>query len=268
MHWNIWSRRLFRKDGFRGTIAEGNTITETRGTMIRYLAILILAVSSISGMARAQLFPPEHRDWELELFGGASFLGKSAHDTLAVSGGVQTSRQVGLRYASGYQIGARVNESRWPNWGVSLEYGMSNQPLTFTNLTPSAPSLGASQSIYRVAYEVMYYPMDKRHRLRPYGFAGPGVALFHIHKGSKIQAAQLGIRFNDPWKLSFHWGGGVKYLLQDHVAAGIQFSDAISGVPHYGLPAVQLQSQAGFRPDGFLHNWRIGISFIYQWSLN
>ena len=222
--------------------------------MIRYLAILILAVSSITSMARAQLFPPEHRDWELELFGGASFLGKSVHETPAVIGSVQTSRQVGVRFASGYQVGARLNENRWRNWGASLEYGMSNQPLTFTNLAPSVPSLSVSQSIHRFSYGILYYPMDKKHRLRPYGFAGPGLALFHIHKDSKSRAAQLGIHFNDPWKFSFHWGGGVKYLLQDHLAAGFQFSDAISGVPHYGLPPVQLQSQAGFQPDGLLHN--------------
>ena len=266
MQRSIWGRRLFRGDGFWRPIYEGNTITETRGAMIRHLAILILAVSSISGMARAQLFPPEHRNWEVELFGGASFLGESFHETPAVIGSVQTSRQVGLRYASGYQFGGRVNTSQWRYWGASVEYGMSNQPLTFTNLSPSVPSLSASQSIHRFAYEILYYPMDKRHRLRPYGFAGPGVALFYVHGDSKERAAQLGIRLNDPWKFSFHWGGGVKYLLRDHAAMGFQFSDAISGVPHYGLPEVQRQSQAGFKPDGLLHNWRVGISFIYQWS--
>jgi opacity protein-like surface antigen len=236
--------------------------------MIRYLPILLMAAFSMLPGAWAQSMQAEHREWEFEVFGGASHLGKNNYRTPVVDTGLQNSTEVGLRYAAGYQAGLRIIDNRWQNWGASLEYSFANQPATFTNLSSAVSSLSVSHSVHRFAYEVLYYPMNRSHRLRPYGFLGPGLALFYVHGDSKSSAAQQGIHFNNPWKFSFHWGGGVKYLIQDHVAAGFQFSDAVSGVPGYGLPSVQGQSQPGFRPAGYLHNWRYGISFIYQWSGN
>jgi opacity protein-like surface antigen len=237
-----------------------------RGPMIRYLPILLLATFLIVPEAGAQILPAQHREWEFEVFGGASYLGNHTYNTPVNSAGSQIVRPVGLRYAAGYQTGVRITENRWQHWGVTLEYSFSNQPATFTNLSSAVSSLRVGQSLHRLAYELLYYPLERSHRLRPYAFAGPGEALFHVHRDSKSAAALLGIQFNDPWKFSFHWGGGAKYLIQDHVAAGFQFSDAVSGVPHYGLPPVWIQSQPGLRPAGSLHNWRFGISLIYQWS--
>jgi hypothetical protein len=80
----------------------------------------------------------------------------------------------------------------------------------------------------------------------------------------------LGVRFTDPWKVSFHWGGGVKYLMRDQVGVVLQFNDSASGVPGYGLPTTALdltgQFTPGFRPDGVAHNWLVSIGFTYQWD--
>ncbi len=66
------------------------------------------------------------------------------------------------------------------------------------------------------------------------------------------------------------WGGGVKYLMRDQIAVSMQYTDNISGVPHYGLPSTGLvtpgQYSPGFSPNGMLHNRLISLSFNYQWG--
>jgi opacity protein-like surface antigen len=175
-----------------------------------------------------------------------------------------------VRYGSGYQIGARITANHWQHWGATVEYGFSNQPLTFTNLSDATPSLGLGHSIHRFAYDVVYYPYDRNHKWRPFVFAGPGVSLFYIKGSDKDTALAQGIRLSDPWKLTMNWGGGVKYLLKHHVAASLQFSDSISGVPGYGLPDFGHKDSGGyvpgFHPEGFLHNWLVSVGFLYQWD--
>ncbi len=212
-----------------------------------------------------------HDDWEASFFYGGSFLGSGAYTT-PVSGSSQgSSRAVGLRYASGYLLGASVTTNRWDHAGASLEYSFSNQPVTFTNLSDSVPSLSLGHSIHRFAYNVLYYPWDRSKRLRPYAFGGPGVSLFYIKGSSKDAAAAQGISLSDPWKFTMNWGGGVKYLVKNHAAAVLQFSDSICGVPGYGLPSSGKVGTAGytagFRPDGLMNNWMISIGFNYQWEM-
>jgi opacity protein-like surface antigen len=211
-----------------------------------------------------------HDEWEASVFAGGSFLGNGAHETPVEGSGQTSSRVVGLSYGKGAQIGIRVTNNRWQHWGATLEYGFSKQPLTFTNLSDSIPSLRLGHAIHRFAYEVLYYPRNPDHRLRPFVFAGPGISLFYIRGSGKETAEARGIGLSDPWKFTMNWGGGVKYLLRNQIAASLQFSDSISRVPNYGLPetgrVVSAVYVPGFHPEGLLHNWLIGIGFIFQWD--
>jgi opacity protein-like surface antigen len=220
---------------------------------------------------RAQgTFSLVHGDWEASIFAGGSFISSRVLATPVEGSSQQTSRAVGLRYAAGAQLGARITANLWHHWGTAAEYDYSNQPMTLTNLSDSVPSLGLSHGIHRFTYDVLYYPYDRDSRLRPFVFAGPGVSLFWVKGSAKEAAAARGIRVNDAWKFTMSWGGGVKYLLRRQIAASFQFSDSISGVPGYGLPksgsVISGEYVAGFRPDGLLNNWLISAGFLYQWE--
>lgn len=47
-------------------------------------------------------------------------------------------------------------------------------------------------------------------------------------------------------------------------------SDAVSGVPTYGLPRAAAfwsdQFHPGFNPSSVMHNWRFGVGLTYQWD--
>jgi len=237
--------------------------------MLRNSIWLSIIMFVIPGCAAAQWnAPPNHREWDLAVFAGGSFLGDSRHAT-SVEGEGQP-RSVGLHYGAGGYFGLRVSENRWDHFGASLEYGFSNQPLSFVNLTPDRPSVGLGHSIHRFVYDLSSYPMDRRARLRPFGFAGVGTSLFHVDGSSKSEAAAAGVDLKDSWKLVFSWGAGVKYLLRDQVAVSFQFSDRISGTPGYGLPrSARIEGDQfvpGFRPSGLLNNWSLDIAFVYQWG--
>jgi opacity protein-like surface antigen len=217
----------------------------------------------------ADVFKFAHGEWEISPFGGVSFIGDGVYTT-PVEGSTQTSRNVGLSFGTGPQLGFRLTNNRWQHWGAALEYNYSNQPITFTNLSDSTPALGLGHAIHRFAYDVLYYPRNRDYRLRPYVFAGPGVSLFYVKGSGKSAAAAQGIRLSDPWKFTMNWGGGVKYLLWKQVTASLQFSDSISGIPGYGLPEAGSVSAGtyvpGFRPKGYLNNWLIGVGLAFQWD--
>jgi opacity protein-like surface antigen len=226
-------------------------------------SVLVLIISlAFAALAHAQ--GPFHRRWEVSVFGGGSFAGDDTHDTPVAGSSQETSRRVGLRFASGYQVGGRVTENRWRHWGAAFEYSFSNQPVTFSNLSNDLSSVSFSNSVHSMTYQILYYPFDAWSRLRPYVFAGPALSLFQIDDST------AGIDLSDPWKMTMSWGGGLKYVHRDRVGIGLQFSDAVSGVPGYGLPTTAIESESqsvpGFRPDGFLHRWQVTLGLLYQWD--
>jgi opacity protein-like surface antigen len=236
-------------------------IEPCKAATIPFFFLMILAAF----VSPAEAQGPVHRHWEVSLFGGGSFASDGTHETPVTGATQQTSRSVGLRFGAGYLVGGRITENRWNNWGVTLEYSFSNQPVTFTNLVPEAPSLSFGHSIHAVAYQILYYPRDAWSRLRPYVFAGPGVSLFQI-EGASVG----GVELSDPWKVTLSWGGGVKYIPRDKLGFVAQFSDAVSDVPRFGLPKTAIegegQSVPGFRPDGLMHQWQLSAGFLYQWD--
>jgi len=242
----------------------------TNSLKVILLLSIFLILTAGSGMAQG-VYKAAHGEWEFSVFGGVSYLNDGVYTTPVEGSGLQTSREVGLSYGTGAQIGIRLADNRWQHWGGSFEYSYSNQPLTFTNLSDSIPSLGVDHGIHRISYNVLYYVRDRDNRLRPFVFAGPGVSLFHVSGSSKDTAATMGIYLKSPWKFTMDWGCGAKYLIKKQVAASFHFSDSISGVPGYGLPeAGRLTLDGyvpGFRPEGLLHNWLIGAGIVFQWDL-
>jgi hypothetical protein len=87
-----------------------------------------------------------------------------------------------------------------------------------------------------------------------------------VHEDSRAFAAQQSISLTSSWKITMTWGVGAKYMILDRVGVGFRFGDAFSRLPAYGLPSTKAQFSAGFRPEGFLHNWQMGISFVYRWE--
>jgi opacity protein-like surface antigen len=227
-------------------------------------------MASISVAANAQSSAPEHRQWEFGAFGATSALGEHTSTTPQVGVIGATSREVTLKYSFAAEMGAWFSENLGEHWGANLEYRFSNQPLTFTNLADTIPTFNARQSIHRIAYEMLYYPLSPDHRARPYVFAGPGINLFHINQNSRNAASQLGMQLTSPWKATLNWGGGLKYLIQDHVAVNVHLIDTVSGVPKYGLPSSAQfspgQISPGFDPKGLMHNWQLGFGLAYQFD--
>jgi opacity protein-like surface antigen len=240
--------------------------------MNRYLLSLVFGVAWFSAAAEAQTgFPPTHRAWEFTVFGGGSLIHGEQFETPVIGSSQETTRTVGMHFGVGPQLGVRIAENRWNHWGASLEYSFSNQPLSFTNVSPDLYSIAFGHSVHRWVYDVLYYPLDRSKRLRPYAFAGGGVSLFHINEASKAEAAStLGLTLTDSWKFAFSWGGGVKYLALDHVAFCLQLSDRITGVPDYGFPrSIEFaggEFRPGFEPTGYLNNWLLSLGFAYQWG--
>jgi len=239
--------------------------------MTRHLPLLIILIACFAASAPSQTaFPPTNRDWEIALFGGRSSLGEKQYATPVLGQGQEAPRAVRVRYAGGAQLGFRIAENRWDHWGAQFEYSLSNQPLSIGNLSPDTPSIGLSHRIHRCMYDVLYYPFERSSRFRPFAFAGAGVSLFHIGDSSRTDAGAQGIKLQDSWKLTFGWGGGLKYLIQDQIAVSFQIGDHVTDQPAYGLPSSARvtgnQFIPGLQPDGYRHNWLLSLGFVYQWG--
>src|SRR5689334_8933774 len=105
--------------------------------MARLIIILVLTL-----VCASPIFAQGDHHYDGGFLGGASLVGGDFHFPTAVSGSEQGAyRTVGVHYASGYQIGARVAETLGDFWAADLEYSFANQPFRFTNLSPNIQSL-------------------------------------------------------------------------------------------------------------------------------
>jgi hypothetical protein len=187
--------------------------------------------------AFAQVYgSPEYREWEGAGFVGGSFIGNFEFPTPVVGNVQEGSRTIGMNYASGYQIGVRVTQNLGDFGAAYLEYNFANQPLRFTNLTPTIQSLSLSHNVNHFSYGFSYLPLRPSQRFRPYGAMGAGVALFYILGKSRNEALALGVPLRDSWEFALNLGGGFKYLVEDQAALTFDIKDQISSVPSYGLP--------------------------------
>ncbi len=230
------------------------------------MLILFCFVALFHSSAQAQAWKREkHRDWEASAFWGGSFLGVGTYRTPVEGSSSEASRTVRIRYVPSYQLGGILTSNHGDRWGLALAYSFSNQATVFTNLSDSVPLLHVRQSIHRIAYNILFYPMNREHRLRPYVFAGPGLAFFDIRRSFRDNAADKGVMLKDSLKVTVNWGAGFKCLLMKQLGIYLQFDDGISGIPSYGLPKTT-GSTAGFRPEGWKNNWLVSIGINYQWN--
>jgi opacity protein-like surface antigen len=231
------------------------------------LVIACVCVQSVFGQSS---YAPENKDWEFSGFAGGSFLGKFQFPTTISGGGQQGSQNVGMHYGSGYELGLRLSENLGNSWGSDLEYSFATQPLTFTNLSPTIPSLALSHTVNHFTYSVAYIPLSRFSRFRPYAKVGSGASLFYISKTSKQEALEQGLELRDSWKFLVNWGGGFTYLIHPPVAIRFDVKDYISGVPSYGLPptarVVNGRFQPGLARNGLMNNWQMNFGVIYQWD--
>jgi opacity protein-like surface antigen len=202
--------------------------------------------------------------------GGSFFAGDHQFSTLVSGSLTETSRTVGVHYGSGYQFGARVAENVNPYWSADLEYTFANQPMRFTNLTPTVQSLSLSQSVHHFTYNVSYLPPVRAGRWEPYVKAGAGAAWFYIHANSRDDALAQGVSLHNSWKFAFNWGGGVKYVANEQAVLIFDIKDYMIGIPNYGLPGsaqvVNGQFQPGFTPKGVLNNVQLNLGVSFRWN--
>jgi hypothetical protein len=236
------------------------------------MSLLLLCACVETVAAQTQTYYPfedVHRQWETAGFAGVSTIEEHSFLT-PIDGGALGFQNVGLRYASGYQIGWRINENLGDFWNSNLEVSFANQPLTFTNLSPSVPSLSLSHSVTHFTYAMSYLPRARDKRFRPYASIGTGAALFYITSSSKEFALQQGVPLRDNWNFVGLFGGGFKYLTADHVAVSFDVRDNLTSFPTYGLSptatVVNGQLLPGFNPRGTMQNWQLNFGIAYQWD--
>jgi outer membrane protein W len=233
------------------------------------LAFVLAAAYSMPAFAEDQ-YPARHREYETSLFLGPSFIRDFQFPTRVSGDGQETSRTVGMHYADGYQFGVRITQHLGNYWAAELGYSFANQPLRFTNLSPTVQSLSLSHWVHRFPYNVSFTPKPLSQRFRPYATVGLGAALFYLPGSSKDAALEQGVKLRDSWQFALNWGGGLKYLIQDQFAIRLDATDHVSYVPSYGLPhSAQItngQYTPGMAQKGMLHHWQLNLGFAIQFD--
>lgn len=232
----------------------------------RLLFSLIFLWTAVAVMGQG-IFQPVHKRWEVSFFGGASFF--SDKDLFTPVEGQDDVRLVGLDAKSGWSGGLRITENLNHHVGAELEYAFANQPAQFRNLRPGFPATPFDQSVHKISYSLLLYPLDRYQRYRPYGSLGAGASYFQVDAdpGGALQGVDLKSR----WKAAFSYGGGVKVHLRDQWGARFDFRNHVTGVPDYGLPRTAPVLPGGvtgpaLRPEGRIQNWQLSLGFLYTWG--
>ena len=212
----------------------------------------------------------EHRQWEATGFTGGNFATSFRLPTLVAGSDQVSSRTVGMRLASGYQIGASITDNFKESWSGGLEYSFGHEDLSFTNLSPTLQSLSLTQYSHSLSYNVSYLPLPPVKRFRPYGAVGVGTVLYLLPGQSKEIALSNGLNLRDSWVFLVNCGGGFRYLLRDQFAFTLGVRDQLSNVPSYGLPDIATVVNGQYRPGmhthGVAQTWQIHFGLTFQWD--
>jgi opacity protein-like surface antigen len=228
------------------------------------LLVLLFPAAPLS----AQVHSPSQEKWEVSLSAGVSNVkDKSAATATA---GLDTLRLVRLDYDSGYLVGLRITENLGRHFGAELEYSLANQPMAFHDLRPGLPRIELGHRIHSLNYSVLYYPLPRESRLRPFAAFGLGVAFFQLDGDSREAAEVEGLALRDRWKLAGTFGGGLKYRVTRRLGIRFDIRDQLTGVPDYGLPKQSPSFQgnvgAGFNNEGTLTNIQVSAGVVFYWS--
>jgi opacity protein-like surface antigen len=201
--------------------------------------------------------------WEVSIFAGVSGL---SDKTLVTPGEGGTTRDVGLKFDSGYLLGVQIGENFAPYFGAALEYSLANQPLLFVNLSPSIPLLELDQKVHDFVYNVLFYPIKRQGRYIPFASIGIGASLFWVSSDPVDDALLQGVDLKNRWKFAFSYGGGVKFPMGPEWGLRLDVRDHVTGVSDYGLPSTAPLLGAGLRPNGVLHNWQLSGGLLYTFG--
>jgi opacity protein-like surface antigen len=233
--------------------------------MLKYLAVSCLTFSLCAGVSSAQVRHADDDRWEVSFFYGVASAGDKAAATPV--DGQDLPRLVVLDFASGYTAGVRITENRGRHFGAELEYGFANQPMALVDLRPGLGRLDSDHRIHSLTYSVLFYPLERDSRLRPYVSAGIGTAFFQVSGDSKAEASTEGIELKDRWKLAGGWGAGVKYRMNPNWGVRVDLRNQFTGVPDYGLPRRSSTFQGSVRPafnaDGSLSSWHFSAGVFF-----
>lgn len=238
--------------------------------MFKRLSLVLSAMILLQCQVLAQYpgYQQNKKKWEFSFLAGVAASGDQSSST-PVSG-EDTTRLVGLDYASGYLIGVRITENLGERFGAELEYSFANQPLAFQNLQPSLTRLDLEHREHSFDYNILFYALPASSRIRPYAVAGIGACFYQIKGSSKDFALGEGLSLRDRWKLAGSWGGGLKYFFSDKWGVRFDIRDQITGTPDYGLPHAAASFQgvpgAAFKPDGVLQTWQFSAGFLVAWG--
>jgi opacity protein-like surface antigen len=216
----------------------------------------------VSSLALGQVGQPSREKWEFSVFFGSSHRGDNTYVTPVDS----AVRNVVLGFAPGYQVGARLTENLKQHFGAELEYSLANQPMVFKDLRPNLSELNLSLRVHSVVYDVLFYGVGRKARLRPYGVFGGGVSLFEPFGRAKDDAVAKGVPLKNRWKAGVTVGGGVKYKVKENLGFRVDVRSYTTPVPDFGISdkVVGAPAQAVvFRPDGALHNMQFNVGFFY-----
>lgn len=230
--------------------------------MARYLLIIIAALSCVPTMGQGPLYGRNDK-WEFSVFAGSSHRGEHVFVTPFES---VSTRNVTLRFAPGYLVGARITQNLGEHFGAELDYSLANQPLEFRNLTPTLQSVSLDHRVHNVTYTVLFYGLKRASRIRPYGLVGPGISLFEPFGESEKNALTLGLNLTNRWKVAGIVGGGVKVRTTEQTGFRFDVREHVTGVPDFGLPHAGTLQTPGFKPDGHSWNLQLSVGFFYSFS--
>ncbi len=204
-------------------------------------------------------------EWELSFFAGMSSLGETSSN--APIEGTSETHASSFEPDSGILLGARITQNFDRYFSAEMDYTFSDHGGTFSNPTPTIPSLNMDQTSHSLFYNLLFHLRDSSNNLRPYAAAGVGVTYFALDDAITSATEQLGFPMKNDWELGFRVGGGAKYRLNDKIGIRIDFTDQMSDTPNFELPSVAPVNDsvigAGYAPSGTLHNMQMSIGLIY-----
>lgn len=231
---------------------------------MRNLILFVFMAVMFASQSAAQSGRSSKQKWEVSLVAGVAKIGDETFITPSETG----PNAVGVDFDSGISVAFRVTDNFRKNVGAELEYAFSSHGSTFSNLSPSLPTLGVDQSLHEFTYNGVFYPTDRRARIRPFLLGGAGATLFRASARDEGLAIGNQVDLRNRWTFSFDYGGGVKVQLERRWGIRVDVRNHVANVPDYGLPARSLVDETGFqspalRPDGAFQNWSFGVGLFY-----
>ena len=192
------------------------------------------------------------REWEL---GGVVGFGIVRNATISNPSG-SVAAGIDNRFAAGVVIG----QDLYQHWGGEVMYTFRDDDLV---LKSGSQKVNMDAESHLIHYDMLFYPLRRSSRFRPYAAAGAGIRWFtatgHEYVNQPLGDFALLTR-TDEVKPLISVGGGLKFRLSRHTDIRLDVRDYISPFPEQlFVPA------PGARIHGWLNDFvpRAGFSFVF-----